>query len=340
MKYLLLGGAGFIGINFADYFARNGEQVVIADNLSRRGSELNLAWIREKYPQIPFYHCDVRDANDTRQLFLDVKDIDVVIHLAGQVAVTFSVTDPRHDFEINAVGTFNVLEGVRQAGIDPVVLFSSTNKVYGGMDHIAVKEAGNRYEFVEYPGGITEECPLDFHSPYGCSKGCADQYVRDYARIYGMKTVVFRQSAIYGLRQFGIEDQGWLAWFAIAASKERPITIYGDGKQVRDVLWVEDLVRAYEIAVKKIDTVKGQVFNIGGGPAFSISIWKEFEPILTKEVGKPIPVSYSDWRPGDQKVCIMDISKAKKVLGWQPTVGVEEGSARVVTWVKKNLGIL
>jgi CDP-paratose 2-epimerase len=340
MNYLILGGAGFIGVNFAAYFASKGHAVMLADNLSRRGSEANLAWIRQLHPSVSFAYCDVRDANETARLFLQYPEVDVVIHLAGQVAVTCSVTDPRHDFATNALGTFNVLEGIRLAGIDPVVLFASTNKVYGGMEQIRVVEQPTRYAFADYPNGIDEECLLDFHSPYGCSKGCADQYVRDYSRIYGMKTVVFRQSAIYGERQFGIEDQGWLAWFAIAACKNRNFTIYGDGKQVRDVLWVEDLVRAYEKAVEQIDAVKGQVFNIGGGPQHSVSIWREFEPILANQIGRAIPVTFSDWRPGDQKVCIMNIEKACRVLGWQPQVGIEEGTARVVQWVKTNLSIL
>ncbi|MGI6457843.1 MAG: NAD-dependent epimerase/dehydratase family protein [bacterium] len=339
MKYLIFGGAGFIGVNAAHRLAEMGEEVIIADNLSRRGSESNLAWIRQHFPAISYIHCDVRRQNDIRLVFQKVTNPDVVLHLAAQVAVTTSVTDPRTDFDINALGTFNVLEVIREAGIDPVLIYSSTNKVYGEMDHIPLEEHDTRWMYKNASQGISEECPLDFHSPYGCSKGCADQYVRDYARIYGLRSVVFRQSAIFGPRQFGIEDQGWAAWFTIAALKGKPLTIYGDGKQVRDLLWVHDLIDAYLAAVERIGDVKGEVFNIGGGPDLSVSIWKEFEPILSRELGvKPI-VSYQGWRPGDQKVCIMNINKAKQQLHWAPKVSIEEGMKILVQWVRDNLNL-
>lgn len=333
MKYLIFGGAGFIGSNLAFRLAANGETVVIADNLSRQGSKLNLAWLQQEYPDITFRQCDIRNRAEIDALFQQDNSYDAVIHLAAQVAVTTSVTDPQIDFDINALGTFNLLEAVRQSGADPVFLYASTNKVYGGMDHIRIQETDTRYEYADFPEGIDESCPLDFHSPYGCSKGCADQYVRDYSRIYGLRSVVFRQSAIFGTRQFGVEDQGWVAWFTIAASQGKPITIYGDGKQVRDVLWVDDLVNAYIKAVEKIDELKGEILNIGGGRQFSISIWKEFGPMLQKALGKEIPVAAADWRPGDQKVCIMNIANAKKRLDWEPTVSVEEGVERIAKWV-------
>lgn len=242
MKCLILGGAGFIGVNLASRLASMNEDVTIADNLSRRGADLNLAWLQESSPNVRFCPCDICSASDLHRLFEDQGPFHLVAHLAAQVAVTTSVKDPVTDFEINARGSLNVLEAARRSDSDPIILFASTNKVYGGMENVVIEEAMTRYQYADMPGGVSEAFPLDFHSPYGCSKGCADQYVRDYARIYGLRTVTFRQSAIYGPRQFGVEDQGWVAWFTIAALKGNPITIYGDGKQVRDLLWVEDLV--------------------------------------------------------------------------------------------------
>ena len=215
-------------------------------------------------------------------------DADAVLHLAGQVAVTTSVADPRADFEINALGTFNVLEAVRTAaGGRPAVLYSSTNKVYGNLEHVRVVERDGRYAYEDRPVGVDEAEPLDFHSPYGCSKGAGDQYVRDYARIYGLKTVVFRQSCIYGTRQFGIEDQGWIAWFCVAAMTGQPFTIFGDGKQIRDTLWVGDLVDAYERALERIDAVSGEVFNVGGGPANTLSL-HELVAMLERAFGRQL----------------------------------------------------
>jgi CDP-paratose 2-epimerase len=249
MRFFITGGAGFIGSNSADYFLRQGHEVVVFDNLSRRGGPANLTWLRENHgARLQFIQGDIRD---DAALATAVRGADVVLHLASQVAVTTSVQNPREDFEINALGTFNLLEAVRQAAPQAVVLYASTNKVYGGMADAAVREVNGRYAYTTYPQGIPESYPLDFHSPYGCSKGAGDQYMRDYARIYGLKTLVFRQSCIYGPRQFGIEDQGWVAHFVIAAVFGRPITIFGDGKQVRDLLHVSDLIRAYEKGSRK-----------------------------------------------------------------------------------------
>ncbi len=335
MHYFITGGAGFIGSNYVARLLGRGEHVTVYDNLSRAGAERNLAWLRSRFGQNAFtlIRGDVRDAD---LLASSLGDADVVVHLAAQVAVTTSVEDPRTDFEINALGTFNVLEAVRQSPKRPMVIYASTNKVYGGMEDVKIVEEETRYRYADLPFGVPESQPLDFHSPYGCSKGSGDQYVRDYARIYGIPTVVFRQSCIYGLRQFGIEDQGWVAWFVIAAVTGRPITIYGDGKQVRDVLFVDDLLDAYDAAVARRDEVAGEVFNIGGGPQNTISIWREFAPLLEKALGRSVPVSYGDWRPGDQRVYISDIRKAERLLGWKPRVGVEEGIARLVEWVKAN----
>src|SRR5574342_645604 len=261
-NYLVTGGAGFIGSNYICRLVQRGETVTIYDNLSRAGAPRNIAWLEQTFGKDAFRLIvgDVRDADLLRE---SARDADVIVHLAGQVAVTTSVTNPRDDFEANALGTFNALEAARLGGRDPIFLYASTNKVYGGMDDVALVEEPTRWRYADLPHGCSEAQPLDFHSPYGCSKGAADQYVRDYARIYGLHTVVFRQSCIYGPRQFGIEDQGWLAWMIIAAVTGRQITIYGAGKQVRDVLHVSDLLDAYDVAIEKIDNVKGQVYNVG-----------------------------------------------------------------------------
>jgi len=336
MKLLITGGCGFIGTNFAEYFTKKGWEVTVLDNLSRRGTEENLKWMQQNYPTIRFVKADVR--TDINILEEEVTKHDAIFHLAAQVAVTTSVKNPREDFEINVVGTLNLLESIRTKGVNPVLVYSSTNKVYGGMEDIVVVQDGDRYKYRDLPGGIPEDRLLDFHSPYGCSKGTADQYIRDYSRIYGLKTVVFRQSCIYGPRQYGIEDQGWIAWFTIAALMERPITIYGDGKQVRDVLYVADLARAYELAIEKIDQVKGQVFNVGGGPSNALSI-KEIFPYLEKFLGRKIPLKTSDWRPGDQPVYISNIDKAKNVLGWEPKINPEKGVTSLFEWCNNNVDV-
>jgi CDP-paratose 2-epimerase len=332
---LITGGAGFIGCNATDYFLQKGIKVTVLDNLSRAGTDKNLAWLQSNKAfskNLSFVKADVR--HDHKLLKSAVEGKDAVIHLAAQVAVTTSVTDPRTDFEINALGTFNVLEAVRESKSKPIVLYSSTNKVYGGMEDVHVEATLDRYEYADFDG-INEHRPLDFHSPYGCSKGAADQYVRDYARIYGLKTIVFRQSCIYGSRQFGIEDQGWVAWFTIASLLNKKLTVYGDGKQVRDVLFVEDLIRAYDLAIQNIDVTSGRVYNIGGGPQHTMSL-KELLAFLEEEFKKKIPYSLADWRPGDQPVFICDIGKAKKEFGWEPRIGVKEGVRRIATWVKEN----
>ncbi len=335
MHYLITGGAGFIGSNYVHRLLQRGERVTIYDNLSRRGALTNLDWLRATFGADAFrlIQGDVRDAT---LLASAVRDVDVIVHLASQVAVTTSVMHPREDFEINVTGTFNVLEAARLMANHPIVLFASTNKVYGGMESLIVEEKETRYAYRDYPRGIPETYPLDFHSPYGCSKGAGDQYVRDYARIYNLPTVVFRQSCIYGPRQFGVEDQGWVAWFVIAAVLDRPITIYGDGKQVRDLLYVEDLLDAYDAAVANIDRVAGQTFNVGGGPENQLSVWKEFGPLLERLTGREIPVRWSDWRPGDQRIFVANIRKAAGYLGWRPKVGVEEGITRLYRWVVEN----
>jgi CDP-paratose 2-epimerase len=334
-RYLVTGGAGFIGCNYVHRLLARDDQVVVFDNLSRRGSRANVAWLHAEHGDEAL-HVLVRDVRDAKALSEAVESVDVVVHLAGQTAVTTSVEDPRSDFEQNALGTLNALEAARLSGASPVFLYASTNKVYGGMEDMKVIEKTTRYAYEDLPLGIPESQPLDFHSPYGCSKGAGDQYVRDYGRIYGLRTVVFRQSCIYGPRQMGVEDQGWVAWFIIAAVTGEPITIYGDGKQVRDVLYIEDLLDVYDAAIDGIDSVAGEIYNIGGGPMHTMSIWTEFRPILEGLVGRAIPVSHRDWRPGDQTIYVSDIRKAARELGWQPETGVEEGLQRLFEWVAAN----
>lgn len=334
MKALITGGAGFIGSNLADRLIRQGADVVVYDDLTRRGSVHNTTWLRSLHgDRWTLMQADVRDAEALRHA---AADVDAIYHLAAQVAVTASVLDPRHDFEVNALGTFNVVEAARLSPNRPVVLYASTNKVYGGMEDVVVVEEARRYAYRDCPQGVPETYPLDFHSPYGNSKGTGDQYVRDYARIYGLRTVVFRQSCIYGPRQFGVEDQGWVAWFIIAAVTGKPITIYGDGKQVRDVLWVGDLLDLYQAALDRIDVASGRVYNVGGGPENTLAVWTELGPMLEALMGHKIPVAWDDWRPGDQRIFVADVGKAARELGWRPRVGKEEGVRRLYEWVVAN----
>jgi CDP-paratose 2-epimerase len=331
---LVIGGAGFIGSNCAHHFLKKGDDVTILDNFSRNGTDLNLEWLQSEHgDKLKVVRADIR--TDFDALKEEVPKADLILHLAAQVAVTTSVTDPREDFEINALGTFNVLEAMRETDSKGTLIYASTNKVYGGMEDIETEERNGRYEYKDLPNGIPENRLLDFHSPYGCSKGAADQYVRDYARIYGLKTVVFRQSCIYGYRQFGVEDQGWVAWFTIATLLEKPITIFGDGKQVRDVLFVDDLVAAYEAAAEHIDVTSGQAYNIGGGSTCQMSLL-ELLAHLEESFGRKIPTGFDDWRPGDQPVFVCDIRKAEQDFGWKPQVGVKEGVQKLSQWVQDN----
>ena len=333
MKYLIIGGAGFIGINAADYFLGKGNSVIILDNFSRKGTDSNVEWLRKKYPTgIEIIRADISMNQDV--LDAAVCQADFVLHQAAQVAVTTSVANPRLDFNSNALGTFNVLEAIRKSDNKPPLIFSSTNKVYGNMDHLKVIEKNGRYVYSDL-NGVSEKMPLDFHSPYGCSKGCADQYVRDYSRIYGLKTVVMRQSCIYGTRQFGIEDQGWVAWFTIASVLNKKLTIYGDGKQVRDVLFVTDLINAYDLAFQNLDITSGEIYNLGGGPRFQMSLI-ELLGYLEDYLDKKVEYSYDDWRPGDQKVFVCDISKAKNDFGWEPRISPEQGVRKLFDWVNEN----
>ena len=334
MKIFITGGAGFIGSNSANYFLKQGHSVLIYDNLSRKGGQANLDWLHAEHgDKLQFVQADIRDYNSLCQ---QIAGADAVLHLASQVAVTTSVQDPREDFEINALGTFNVVEAVRNHAPQAAVLYASTNKVYGGMEEARVVDQGERYGYADFPNGVPETYPLDFHSPYGCSKGAGDQYMIDYARIYGLRTLVLRQSCIYGRRQFGVEDQGWVAHFIIATVLNRPISIYGDGKQVRDILHVDDLIRGYDLGIQKIDELRGKALNMGGGPDNTLSIWTEFGPMLEEFSNKQIAVKRGNWRPGDQRVFIADIRKAQEKLSWQPTISPKEGIHDLYQWVSQN----
>jgi CDP-paratose 2-epimerase len=332
-RILITGGAGFIGCNAARFFGKSNWNVTVLDNLSRQGAEKNLLWLRDG-TTFDFEEVDMRNKAAVDRVLAEGR-FNAVLHLAAQVAVTTSVTDPSTDFAVNALGTFNVLDAVRRYCPEAVFVFASTNKVYGKIAAAACELRGNRYTYVDRPYGISETERLDFLSPYGCSKGSADQYTLDFARIYQIPATSFRQSCIYGPRQFGIEDQGWVAWFVIASLLDRDITIFGDGKQVRDVLHVDDLVRAYEAAIRAPDKVAGQAFNVGGGPDQVLSLLDLVE-ILEHRLRRKIPVRRQDWRPGDQRVYISNLRKLHQTLDWKPEIGVSTGIRHLIGWVEQN----
>ena len=338
MKTMLItGGCGFIGINAADHFINEGYKIILFDNFSRAKIEHNVNWLKKKHgKKFEVIKGDV--VYDVKKLNEISERADVILHLAAQVAVTTSITDPLTDINTNVMGTYNVLEAARRSEREPIVIYSSTNKVYGGLEQFKVVEGEKKYEFEDIDG-VTENVNLDFHSPYGCSKGAADQYVRDYARVYGLKTVVFRQSCVYGENQYGVEDQGWIAWFIIASLLGKTITVYGNGKQVRDILFVDDLVMAYDKAIKNINKVKGEIFNIGGGKENALSLL-EFIEILNKLLGKKIEYAFSDWRQGDQPIFISDNTKIIKSLNWNIKIGYNEGIKRIFNWAKNNFALI
>jgi len=342
MPHLLVtGGAGFIGSHMVRRFLDRGWTTTVYDNMSRIGSDLNLDWLRS-HPVSSNLTIIERDIRDYESLLPHVAKADAILHAAGQTAVTKSVADPRHDFEVNVLGTFNVLEAARETLTDqhsPLILYASTNKVYGEMEHVGTELVNQHYQYIGLPEGVSESQPVDFHSPYGCSKGAGDQYVRDYARIYGLKTVVFRQSCIYGTWQFGVEDQGWLAHFALAAVLDAPINIYGDGMQVRDVLYIDDLINAYEAVIERRETMNGEILNIGGGPTRAISLLDLID-ILNKLRGRPLILNYGDWRPGDQRVYISNIQKAQQVLDWTPSIYTKAGIKKLYEWAQQNRHLL
>ena len=338
---LITGGAGFIGSHTAHRYLGKGWKVHVYDNMSRVGAPAALEWL-SRHPQSAHLSVTQADVRDYDTLAPLVAQADVVLHAAGQTAVTKSVANPRDDFLSNALGTLNVLEAARAsqtATHNPVILYTSTNKLYGGMEEVGITLRDDHYAYTHFPGGMSEAQPLDFHSPYGCSKGTGDQYMRDYARIYGLRTVVLRQSCIYGVWQFGTEDQGWLAHFTISALLDKPLNIYGDGKQVRDVLYIDDLVNAYDLLIEHADIAAGQIFNIGGGPQNAVSLL-DLIHILEELRGKPIPLVYDDWRPGDQRVYVSDTTKLRQTVGWEPAVGVADGVGRLYHWARENRDLL
>ena len=339
LKILITGGAGFIGSNIAKNYIEKGDKVIIFDNLSRNRSQYNLNWLKE-IGNFDFIKGDIDDKNQVNKLLENNKDIDILYHQAAQVAVVLSIKNPRKDFNSNALGTFNILEAVRKYTPGAIVIYPSTNKVYGELGELRMEEKNKRYEFTnkKYKGGINESHNLDFHSPYGCSKGAADQYVRDYARIFGLKTITFRQSCIYGYRQMGIEDQGWVAWFIIKLILGNPVTLFGTGKQVRDILFIDDLVNAYQMAIDNVNKTSGQIYNMGGGYKNSLSLL-ELIDLLEDISGNRLEYSFSNWRLGDQKIFITDTSRAQKDFGWEPKMSKREGIKKLYKWLKENRNI-
>ncbi len=336
---LITGGAGFLGTNLAHHLLSAGRHVVVFDNLSRSGVEKNLTWLRRVHSEgLQVTLGDIRDRYALREALHGVKH---VYHFAAQVAVTTSLIDPVSDFEVNARGTLNLLEEVRRLYEPPTLIFTSTNKVYGGLGDVTLRRNGNRYRPRD-PGieaaGIGEDRVLDFHSPYGCSKGTADQYVLDYARVYRLPAVVFRMSCIYGPHQYGTEDQGWVVHFLIRALERQPITIYGDGKQVRDVLFVDDLLEAFEQALAHIGIASGQAYNIGGGAGNTVSLL-ELLSLIRNLTGDPVAPSFETWRTGDQRYYVSDVSRFRAATGWAPRTGVREGLARLYEWLLDSRGL-
>ena len=336
-KILITGGAGFIGTNTAAYHLKKGDKVIVYDNLSRAGAKQNLNWLKSRNDDFIFIKGDIKNYKKLLETFKKYKP-DLIYHLAAQTTMVTSVENPREDFEINALATFNTLEAMRKTKSKAAAVYSSTNKVMGDLAYIPIIEKEKRYDYKDIKG-VDENFPLNFHGPYGCSKGCGDQYFLDYARIFGLNTIVFRQSGIYGPHQFGIEEQGWLAWFCNALLFDKPVTIFGNGKQVRDVLYIDDLLRAFDLAVMNIKKTRGKPYNIGGGPKSSLSIWELFA-ILEKLASKKFNFSFGSWRPGDQKIYISDISKAKKDFNWLPKVSPKEGIKKLYDWISQNKNLI
>jgi len=335
---LVTGGAGFVATNVADRLLRSGRRVRIFDNLSRAGVERNVRWLRAQHgSRVELQYGDIRDG---AAVATAVRGVDRVFHFAAQVAVTTSLIDPFADFDINARGTLNLLEALRAAGGQASLLFTSTNKVYGDLHDVQLRTDGRRYMPADRDvaeSGIGEERPLDFHSPYGCSKGAAEQYVLDYARTFGLPATVFRMSCIYGPHQFGTEDQGWVAHFAIQALRGRRLTLYGDGRQVRDILYVEDLAEAMLLAHQHIDRTAGQAFNIGGGPANTVSLL-ELIDLLGELTGSRAAYGFEPWRTADQRYYVSDIRRFSALTGWAPRTGVHDGVGRLVAWLRDQAG--
>lgn len=337
MKILINGGCGFLGSNLASYGIENGYDITIFDNMSRLGSERNLEWLKT-LGNVKFISGDTRNKNDVETVIKNGQ-FDAIFHLAGQVAMTTSIENPYKDFETNVCGAVNVIDSVRKYSNHTHVLFSSTNKVYGDLEYFHYKELEKRYTCDEYPNGFDEKVCLDFRSPYGCSKGAADQYMLDYFRTFGVKTTVFRHSSMYGSRQYATYDQGWVGWFVAKALEQKqntnaePFTISGDGKQVRDILNNKDMINLYYTAAKNTDKVAGKAYNIGGGMSESLSLLELFD-MLNDMLSINMKYTRLPWRLSDQKVFVADITKIKNDIGWEPKVSAKEGISKMIDWVK------
>ena len=331
MKYLITGGAGFLGSNLSSKILSENEELFIFDNLYREGAYKNLKWLMEQ-GNVNFIHSDIRNKNDVETAIKSIEP-DVIFHLAGQVAMTTSLKNPIMDFEVNTLGSLNLLEAVRNYSLHSIIVYSSTNKVYGDLEHLKYHENDTRYNVEDYPDGFDENLKLDFHSPYGCSKGAADQYMLDYARMYKLKTIVFRHSSMYGGRQFATYDQGWVTWFCQKAIEDKLFTISGDGKQVRDILHVDDLIECYFSAIQHIDKTAGNAFNIGGGMDNSSSLIELFNYL---ETTYDIKLKYKkiDWRKSDQKFFVADIAKAKDRFDWEPNISKMQGIKKTIMWIE------
>ncbi|GAB3938611.1 GDP-mannose 4,6-dehydratase [Mucilaginibacter myungsuensis] len=336
MRYLITGGCGFLGSNLAAEILKKGDELFVFDNLYRTGTEQNLKWL-QSLGTFKFYHSDIRSYNDVEYAVRDAKP-DVVFHLAGQVAMTTSLDNPRFDFEVNVLGGNNVLEAVRKYAPEAIVTYSSTNKVYGDLEWIEYEETPTRFKAVGYDNGFDEKVQLDFQSPYGCSKGATDQYMLDYAKMFGLRTVVFRHSSIFGGRQYATADQGWIGWFVKQAIDiksgllKEPFTISGTGKQVRDVLFGNDLIACYFAALENINITQGKAYNIGGGMRNSLSLLELFD-FLERELSIEMKFNRLPVRQSDQRVYVADISKAQADFGWQPKITKDEGLRKMVGWV-------
>ena len=337
MKLLVIGGCGFLGSNLAAHGIQNGDTVTVFDNLSRFGSAQNLEWLKS-LGDFEFIHGDTRNKNDV-EIVIKEGQFDTIFHLAGQVAMTTSIANPYKDFQINTMGTVNMLDSVRKYSPHTAVLYSSTNKVYGDLEQYTYEETATRYICKEFPNGFDESVPLDFRSPYGCSKGAADQYMLDFHRIFGLKTVVFRHSSMYGSRQFATYDQGWVGWFCEKAIEKfrnpdcEKFTISGNGKQVRDILHAEDMIRLYYTAARNIDSISGQAFNIGGTMEQSLSLLELFN-MLNDILGIKMEYVQLPVRQSDQKVFVADTNKIEAAIGWKPRVSARDGVTNMVEWVK------
>lgn len=339
MKILINGGCGFLGSNLASYGIEQDYDITVFDNMSRVGSEINKKWL-EGIGKFTFIHGDTRNKNDVENVIKEGQ-FDAVFHLAGQVTMTKSIVDPYKDFEVNAMGALNVLDSIRKYSPHTAIFFSSTNKVYGDLEQYTYTETPTRYICNEFPNGFDESVPLDFRSPYGCSKGCADQYMLDFSRIYGIKATVFRHSSMYGSRQFATYDQGWVGWFVQKAIEKyqnpncERFTISGNGKQVRDLLQARDIISLYYSALSNVDKVYGQAYNIGGTQEQSLSLLELFD-MLNGMLN--IKMEYVELPPreSDQKVFVADISKINKAIGWMPTVTSEQGVSQMIEWVKNK----